>query len=564
MMRMRVTILAALAVAGLGVVGLPASGAVADQDYWVPITKSWTITGHGYGHGHGMGQYGAEGAARLGKSYRQIVGFYYPGTSLTTATGLVRVLVSADYTSDVVVRPASGLTVTDLGDNTKWTLPAHSRWTAWRLMPVGSSTRIQYYRTSSGWHTWTTPSRRVNLVGDAQFTTTSSVVTLVLPGGVERRYRGAMRSARPYASATSRDTVNVLRLDDYVQGVVPAEMPSSWHQAALRAQAVAARTYGAWLRAQNPGRYYQVCDTTACQVYGGVSAEAASGNTAVQATANRILTYGGKPAFTQFSSSTGGWTSAGSAPYLTAHADPYDGWSGNPMHSWTRSVSAHTLESRYPGIGRLIKLSVTSRENHGQWGGWVRQIKLVGTVGNAYLSGDDMRFAYGLPSRWFAIDPTPIIARAASLTGRYAVGHPSSGGEYAIADGSVQDFHYGRIYWSAATGARQLKGRLLKGYRAYGGPGSRLGFPVTGMMTAQGRGWKATFEGGRMWMTRSTGAHVLYGAIMRRYVSMGGAASDLGFPTTDIYPITGGQRARFEHGTLTWNRPKNKVTLSSS
>ena len=58
-------------------------------------------------------------------------------------------------------------------------------------------------------------------------------------------------------------------MDDYVQGVVPAEMPASWEPEAVQAQAVAARTYAAWHRARSGDRYYQICDTTSCQVYGG-------------------------------------------------------------------------------------------------------------------------------------------------------------------------------------------------------------------------------------------------------------------------------------------------------
>ena len=80
-------------------------------------------------------------------------------------------------------------------------------------------------------------------------------------------------------------------------------------------------------------RVYQICDTTSCQVYGGFSAEYASTNTAIDATGCQVrLDAAGQPAFTQFSSSNGGWTAAGSQPYLVAQEDPYDGWSGNPQH----------------------------------------------------------------------------------------------------------------------------------------------------------------------------------------------------------------------------------------
>ena len=132
------------------------------------------------------------------------------------------------------------------------------------------------------------------------------------------KYRGSLRSLRPSSGSRSRDTVNVLRLDDYLKGVVPREMPASWSPAAVQAQAIAARTYAAYERAHPLTDTYQICDTTSCQVYGGYSSEHPDSNAAIEATAGKIQTYGGDPAFTQFSSSSGGWTSAGSVPYLVA------------------------------------------------------------------------------------------------------------------------------------------------------------------------------------------------------------------------------------------------------
>ena len=97
-------------------------------------------------------------------------------------------------------------------------------------------------------------------------------------------------------------------------------MPASWSPAAVQAQAIAARTYAAYERAHPLTDTYQICDTTSCQVYGGYSSEHPDSNAAIAATAGKIQTYGGDPAFTQFSSSSGGWTSAGSVPYLRREA----------------------------------------------------------------------------------------------------------------------------------------------------------------------------------------------------------------------------------------------------
>src|SRR5690606_2556523 len=150
------------------------------------------------------------------------------------------------------------------------------------------------------------------------------------------RYRGALRSAITAQGTTARRTVNVLPLDHYLQGVVASEMPSSWHANAIRSQAVAARTYAAHPRQSPLSSLYDICDTTSCQVYGGVAKEHDNTTAAIRATAGQILTSGGKPAFTQFSSSSGGWTAASDKfSYMPAKQDPYDGWSGNPNHNWT-------------------------------------------------------------------------------------------------------------------------------------------------------------------------------------------------------------------------------------
>ncbi len=143
------------------------------------------------------------------------------------------------------------------------------------------------------------------------------------------------------SSAGNRITVNYLPMQAYLRGVVPSEtFASVWQQATLRAQAVAARSYAAYKRIHPQSRAYDVCDTESCQVYGGASVEYPTTDTAVKATAGRILTYGGSPAFTEFSASSGGWTTAGDFPYLQAMQDKYESAS-DPNESWTRRLQRH-------------------------------------------------------------------------------------------------------------------------------------------------------------------------------------------------------------------------------
>ena len=194
--------------------------------------------------------------------------------------------------------------------------------------------------------------------------------------------------------------MNTLRLEQYLRGVVPLEIPALWTPAAVRAQAVAARTYAAYGRAHPRASIFDLCDTWSCQVYGGVPAEHPASDDAVSASRRRILKYGGEPAFTQFSSSSGGWTSAGSVPYLVAQKDPYDDWSGNPNHDWTVRSTDDRLESAWPSLGNLRRIVVASREGGGDWGGRVRTLRLVGSAHTVTLSGDTLRSALGLKSTY--------------------------------------------------------------------------------------------------------------------------------------------------------------------
>jgi stage II sporulation protein D len=378
---------------------VPAGGVEVNQSFVVPAGRSVVLVGHGFGHGHGMSQYGAQGAAKRGLTYRQIIDFYYPGTAWSEVTGRVRVLISADTTSDVVVGAVPGLRLTDLGARTTYQLPTPKGVRRWRIAVGPHNKSVVEYLTGS-WHRWR-PGRGATLVGDGQFGAPGPV-TLHTPYGA-RTYRGALRSASPVRGGKARDTVNVLSMDDYVRGVIPREMPASWQSEAVKAQAVAARTYATWSRDQFPTRYYQICDTSYCQVYGGQGDEDPRSNAAVTATASQILTYHGKPAFTQFSSSSGGWTSAGSVPYLTAKADPYDAYSGNPVHSWSTDLRAAAIERAYPAVGRLEGLQVTRRDGHGEWKGRVWTLVLEGSRNDVTVSGDSFRARFGLRSAWFTV-----------------------------------------------------------------------------------------------------------------------------------------------------------------
>lgn len=369
-----------------------ARGAVTvDQRFEMPSTGSLRISGHGYGHGRGMSQYGAQGAARLGRSWKQIVAFYYPGTTLDSTSRRLRVLISGDTSRDVLVKARSGLQLQDLGAKRRWTLPGGS--SRWRLT-VDRRGRSVVDRYTGRWSRWRT------LAGEGQFSAGGEPISLIADGGVVRRYRGKLRAARPAPGSTDRDTVNVISIEAYLRGVVPREMPASWHPQAVRAQAVAARTYASYEADHPRARHYQICDTTSCQVYGGVDAEQRGSDAAIAATRGQFLTWRGKPAFTQFGSSSGGQIAAGSQPYQVTKADPWDDWSGNPVHDWSTTVDVSRIERAYPAVGDLREIRVTARDGHGQWEGRIQRLTLVGARGRVATTGDDFRMRLGLRSTW--------------------------------------------------------------------------------------------------------------------------------------------------------------------
>ena len=386
-------------------VNLKAAAPASSSSVTVPSSGTISISGHGYGHGIGMSQYGAQGAAREGLDHTEILAHYYPGTSMATKSGNIRVLISAQTSDATIVVAQSGLKFYDVTGKRWFTLPASiggSTVKRWQMVPYssGSSRTKLRYQTSGGYVTYRDDAGDlVSWTGEGQFYRGSSTISLVLPNGSTMNLRGFVRSAKPSSGSGTRDTVNSLSIDDYVRGVIAAEMPASWHTEALQSQAVAARTYG--VRSISGSKHYDICSTTACQVYGGASRETSTTDAAVRATAGEILTYGGSPAFTQFSSSSGGYSAVGSQPYLKAVADPYDGWSGNANHAWKVSVKASTIQKANPSIGTLKKMTITKRNGYGSYGGRVESVTLYGSSKTVTISGNDARWDFGLKSNWF-------------------------------------------------------------------------------------------------------------------------------------------------------------------
>lgn len=404
-------VVAALVGGLLSLIPTPAQAGGTAEVYSRPSSGVFQLDGLGYGHGIGMSQFGAEGMGRLGKGYREIVKFYYPGTRLADVSaarqikvGLSGIVRSTAQGSGAVVPARTGLVLIHKGNRVS--LPGK----------VGGSSVSEFrvVRGTSGLAVWAVSSAKAvkvvgGLAGSVSWRTSSSVaaskVGVAASNGNKRTYRGFVDVV---ASTSSVFVVNRLLLEDYLRSVVSSEVPGSWTAAALRAQAVAARSYAllAQVNARAANRAYDICDTTSCQVYGPISAESSPEVSAVRATAHQYLRDAGQPVFAMFSSANGGYSVAGSRPYLVAKKDPYDGvvtGSANWGHSWSTSVSASKIENAWPQIGTLKTLKVLGRDGNGAWGGRVLSVGLVGSNGTVSVSADSFRWAAGLRSTWWTV-----------------------------------------------------------------------------------------------------------------------------------------------------------------
>jgi stage II sporulation protein D len=359
-------------------------------------TGSLTVQWRGNGHGHGMSQYGARGAALQGRSMKQILAFYYPHTTLTQIRpSWIRVaLTNSAAPQTTVLANVSGLRLSGVG-----TLPA-SGYKQFRLVPAGSGLTLQGRTTRN---TWKVLHR--NLGTRADFSSSSGWVQVLDSDGSSIRYRGKVGAVR---SGSGEVTINRTRLDYYVEGTVAREVPSSWPAAAVRAQAVAARSYADAVRGSSGSSLYDICDTTSCQAYGGAAGYDSSGHllwtdnrAAIVGNQRTVLRYQGGPVLAQYSASNGGATVDGGLPYLVARTDPYDtSASGDPYLNESERVRAAALARSY-GLKSVTSIQVTKRDGYGPWGGrvvsaYVNGKKSSGAAAHIATTGDALGAAVGL------------------------------------------------------------------------------------------------------------------------------------------------------------------------
>ena len=374
----------------------------------IGIPPFTTFFGRGWGHGVGMSQYGARGRAIAGQDAATILAHYFQGTTLGSkdpATN-VRVLLLDAF------KATADKPLTIHGRGGPWSIegnatafPANARLTLW---PVAAGSATYNLRVVSSGGTQLYASLRssgVNLLPGGA----SSLLQLDSKGSSYDTYRGKLR----VKLTTTVRVINDLGLDSYLRGVVPVEMPPSWPTEALRAQAIAARSYAVYRLHPSDGQF-DLYDDTRTQVYRGAEAEAAAGDAAIAATAGTVLKSSSAVANAMFHSTGGGATENNefvfvsptgqivSTPvsYLRGSPDrapdgtAYD--AAAPFATWgTAAYSRSALDAIFnadprTAAGTSIRLDLSRRGVSGR----LISVTLTGSLGSKTVSGDVFRSVF--------------------------------------------------------------------------------------------------------------------------------------------------------------------------
>lgn len=237
-----------------------------------------------------------------------------------------------------------------------------------------------------------------------QFEPTSGYITLG-----SKSYRGAIEFGRYNNSFIT--AVNIVTMDQYLYGTVPAEMPYNWHEEALKAQIVAARSYTYTRLTAHTKDGYQLCDTTNCQLYNGVNAEKSNVNKLVDETSGILALYNGSPINAVFCSSSGGhtdncenvWTEV--VPYLRGVKEIF----GTKGTSWSKTFSAAEISELCSedgkNVGTVNSIDITVSTLTGR----VQQMTINGSSGSYTVKKDAIRSFFSskggyLPSRMFTLN----------------------------------------------------------------------------------------------------------------------------------------------------------------
>ncbi len=357
-----------------------------------PTGGTFVFSGGGWGHGVGISQYGLLGRANAGHTAAQMLAAYYAGTKLETVGASTNIRVQLANANTVGLTPAAPVKV--LVDGTQV-----------GTGPVGVPFTVNY--------TGSLISVVAPSIGCNPGSCVGSDVRVPLSAGnpvgvstTQHRYHRGRLQFLP-AGSTMQLTVAGLPMQGYLYGI--AEVPKSWPGAALRAQAIAARTYAEdRIRSRRAsGASFDLYATTSDQNYTGyeneVSASVDRWFDAVNATDNRMVTYQGAPINALYSSSNGGhsedsgYVFVTSLPFLKAAPDPFDDTPSNPNHEWKREYSVDQLSSWLGAssdtrVGEVRSITVVS--GRGASGRVDKaDVRIVGSDRTVTVSGARLRSA---------------------------------------------------------------------------------------------------------------------------------------------------------------------------
>ena len=209
--------------------------------------------------------------------------------------------------------------------------------------------------------------------------------------GTNKKYRGAIG----VGGTTGITPYNILDIEEYLYGVVPGEMPASWPEEALKAQAVAARSIAIYQYNRYVSAGYNLVDTTATQVYGGYTKEDPRTNAAVDATRGQTINYNGKVAEAVYFSTSGGVTESavnvwgGAIDYLVGVSDSYETEPEQP--TWSRSITMSEIDTCLAkqgiSIGKAQGIQIMSRTDSGR----VQEMKILGSNGSHMITSENIR-----------------------------------------------------------------------------------------------------------------------------------------------------------------------------
>jgi stage II sporulation protein D len=272
----------------------------------------------------------------------------------------------------------------------------------------------------------------------------------------DRWYRGRTLLVPQRGGLTA---VNYVDIEQYLYSVLGAEMSGNWPIEALKAQAVAARSYALHQRLKSETDLYDVDNTQSSQVYKGLQTESSGTYSAVDATTGQVLTYNGQIILAVFHSASGGhtenvedvWTQP--LPYLRAVPD-FD--QGAPVYQWKENFSRAQISNKISGVGNVISMKPERTTAYGS----VLRMKVIGDGGSRVMTGADLRRVLNLRSTRFTVIPQYGGGGNARNSGQAPIGFQVAGKGFGHAVGMSQ--------WGAYNLARQGYGYqqiLLHYYR---------------------------------------------------------------------------------------------------